>query len=82
MVQSDGNGCATWRLQGIDGMEKEVRVRGRFSSNAQEVLRKAACEGFGIVAPSSILAATDFAAGRLVRVLPDYKRAGRDLSVV
>ena len=82
VVQSDASGSVTWRLQDMDGMQKEVRVRGRFNSNAQEVLRKAACAGLGIAALPSILTASDIAAGRLVRVLPQYTRAGRGLSVV
>ncbi len=82
VVQPDAGGYATWRLQDLEGAETEVRVRGRFNSNAQEVLRKAACAGLGIAALPSILTASDIAARRLVPVLPQYKRAGRGLSVV
>lgn len=82
VVQSSAGGSATWHLQDMNGMQKVVRVTGRFNSNAQEVLRKAACAGLGIAALPSILTASDIAAGRLVRVLPQYTRAGRGLSVV
>jgi DNA-binding transcriptional LysR family regulator len=82
VVQPDASGFATWRLEDLEGAEQEVRVRGRFNSNAQEVLRKAACAGLGIAALPSILTVSDIAAGRLVRVLPQYKRAGRGMSVV
>jgi DNA-binding transcriptional LysR family regulator len=82
VVQPDASGNAIWRLQDVEGVEKDVRVRGRFNSNAQEVLRKAACAGLGIAALPSILTLPDIAAGRLVRVLPEYTRAGRGLSVV
>ncbi len=82
VVQSNTGGCVTWHLQDMNGMQKEVRVRGRFNSNAQEVLLKAACAGLGIAALPSVLTASDIAAGRLVRVLPQYTRAGHGLSVV
>ncbi|WP_395316530.1 LysR substrate-binding domain-containing protein [Variovorax sp. UC74_104] len=78
----DTGNFAVWRLQGPDGVEEEVRVRGRFTSNVQVALREAACAGLGIVALPTILTAADVAAGRLVPVLPGYMRAGRGLSVV
>jgi len=82
LVQPDSSGNATWRLQDAEGAEREVHVRGRFNSNAPEVLRKAACAGFGIASLPSILTVSDIAAGRLVRVLPQYTRAGRGMNVV
>jgi DNA-binding transcriptional LysR family regulator len=78
----DSGNLSTWRLQGPDGVEEDVRVRGRFISNVQGVLLKAACAGLGIAALPSILTASDVAAGRLVPVLPQYMRAGRGLSVI
>ncbi len=47
-AQSNADGGATWHLQDMNGVQKVVRVSGRFSSNAQEVLRKAACTRLGI----------------------------------
>jgi len=82
VVQPDASGNAIWRLQDAQGVEKDVRVKGRFNSNTQSVLRQAACAGLGIAALPSILTAPEIAAGRLVRVLPEYTRAGRGLSVV
>ncbi len=82
VVQCNTGSGVTWHLQDMNGMQKEVRVRGRFNSNVQEVLRKAACAGLGIAALPSVLTASDIATGRLVRVLPQYTRAGRGLSVV
>ena len=73
---------ATWRLQGPDGSEEDVRVRGRFSSNTHVALREAACAGLGIVALPAILTSAELASGRLVPVLPQYVRAGRGMSVV
>jgi DNA-binding transcriptional LysR family regulator len=61
--------------QHLEGVETEVRVGGHFNSNAQEVLRKAACAGPGIATLPSVLTASDIAGGRLVRVLPECTRA-------
>lgn len=77
----DTGRLSTWLLQDAEGVEHDVRVRGRFVSNMEDVLRKAACAGLGIAALPSIVVASDLAAGRLVRVLPRYRRAGRGLSV-
>ncbi|MBT2336431.1 LysR family transcriptional regulator [Variovorax paradoxus] len=73
---------ATWRLQGPDGAEEDVRVRGRFTSNVQVALRRAACAGLGIVALPAVLTASEVATGQLVPVLPLYLRAGHGMSVV
>jgi len=73
---------AIWRMQGPDGTEEEVRVRGRFTSNVQVALRRAACAGLGIVALPAVLTASEVATGQLVPVLPQYMRAGRGMSVV
>jgi len=81
VVQSDASG-STWRLRDMAGVETNVRVQGRFKSNAHQALRKAACAGLGIAALPSILTAADVAAGRLVRVLPGYTRVDPGLNVV
>lgn len=78
----DAGRLFTWRLQGPDGVEEDVRVRGRVISNVQGVLLKAACAGLGIAALPSILTVSEVASGMLVPVLPQYMRAGRGLSVI
>jgi DNA-binding transcriptional LysR family regulator len=70
-----------WVLQGPNGAE-EVRVSGRFSANSSRVLTKSCVAGLGIAMLPTMLIAPDLRAGRLVRVLPDYRRDGADFNVV
>jgi DNA-binding transcriptional LysR family regulator len=75
---------ATWRLVGPDGVEEEVQVSGRFTANTAQGRRKAAIAGLGIarLPPAMAQATRDVEAGRLVRVLPQYRYTGRGLSVL
>ncbi len=70
-----------WVLHGPNGVE-EVRVSGRFSANSSRVLTKSCVAGIGIAMLPTMLIAPDLRAGRLVRVLPDYRRDGADFNVV
>jgi DNA-binding transcriptional LysR family regulator len=72
---------AIWRLQAPDGAEEEVSVTGRVMANTAQAIRKAAIAGLGI-ALTPILGTADFAAGRLVPVLPQYMRRNLGMSVV
>ncbi len=72
---------AAWRLEGPDGIEEEVIVTGRVMANTAQAIRKAAIAGLGI-ALAPILETDDFAAGRLVPVLPQYMRRNLGMSVV
>jgi DNA-binding transcriptional LysR family regulator len=72
---------ATWRLQGPDDAEEEVTVTGRVMANTAQAIRKAAIAGLGI-ALTPIPGTADFAAGRLVPVLPQYMRRNLGMSVV
>lgn len=72
---------ATWRLQRSDGAEEEVIVTGRVMANTAQAIRKAAIAGLGI-ALTPILGTADFEAGRLVTVLPQYRRRNLGMSVV
>lgn len=62
-----------WQLQGRDGAWHEVAVSGPLESNLGELLRDAAVAGQGIATHSLWHIADDLAAGRLVRVLPEYQ---------
>ena len=55
---------------------KAVEVKGRLTVNNGQALRTAAIEGLGIIMQPEVLVGDDVAAGRLVRLLPDY-----DLSI-
>ncbi|WP_440534679.1 substrate binding domain-containing protein [Variovorax sp. YR566] len=83
VISPPGSGdCTTWRLQGPDDARIDIKVSGRFISNSLEVQRLAACAGLGIAALPSVLAKADVESGKLVPVLPQYKRTGRRLSVL
>lgn len=65
-----------------DGKVEDVRASGRFRSNDWKALLHAAIEGFGItLGPEGILKA-EIAAGRLIRVLPDYEGPARPMHVL
>jgi DNA-binding transcriptional LysR family regulator len=65
-----------------DGRTEEVSANGRMRSNDWKALLHAAIEGYGVtLGPESVLAA-EIAAGRLVRVLPDYEGPARPMHVV
>lgn len=65
-----------------DGKTEEVRADGRIRSNDWKALLHAALEGYGVtLGPESVLNG-EIAAGRLVRVLPDYQGPARPMHVV
>lgn len=65
-----------------EGQSHEVRANGRFRSTDWKALLHAATAGFGItLGPESVLA-DEVAAGRLVRVLPDYQGPARPMHVL
>ena len=74
-------GPVAWRLEGPDGVEEEVLVTGRCMANTAQALRKATLAGLGIALLPRI-AEADVAAGRLVPVLPQYRRGDQNLCVV
>lgn len=74
-------GPVTWRLQGPDGVEEEVGVTGRCMANTAQALRRATLAGLGIALLPRVTDA-DIAAGRLVPVLPQYRRANQNLCAV
>lgn len=74
-------GPVTWRLQGPDGAEADVLVTGRCMANTAQALRKATLAGLGIALLPRV-AEADLAAGRLVPVLPQYRRGDQNMCVV
>lgn len=62
-----------WRFRHSSGGPTEtVRIDGPLQANNGEVLLAAAISGLGIAMTPSFIAGPDIAAGRLVRLLPDY----------
>jgi DNA-binding transcriptional LysR family regulator len=70
-----------WRFVGPGG-EIAVAVTSRFSANIGEALRQAALSGWGIVLQARELTAEDVAAGRLVRVLPEWDPPRRPMHLL
>jgi DNA-binding transcriptional LysR family regulator len=70
-----------WILQGPNG-DEEVKVSGRFSANTTGSLTKSCVAGLGIALMPTMLIVPDLRTGRLVRVLPEYHRAGADLNIL
>ena len=50
-----------------------MRVSGNLISNSGETLRRAALEGVGVCLAAGFLVGDDLDAGRLVRLLPEYR---------
>ena len=71
----------TWTLEGPHGSE-EVKVGGRFGANSARTLLNGCLSGLGIALLPSIWVVPHIGAGRLVYVLPEYRRAGADLNVI
>ncbi len=61
-----------WRMKGPD-REVSVEVKGSLVSNHGAVLVEAACQGLGVVFLPIFITAAALRAGRLVRVLPEWK---------
>jgi DNA-binding transcriptional LysR family regulator len=68
-------------LKGPGGRE-EVVVSGSFSANSARNLLKGCLAGLGIALLPSVLIAPHLRAGRLLHVLPGYKREAADLNVI
>lgn len=79
---SHSSGEARWSLTGPDGQETEVPVKGRFSGNTVQALRKAALAGLGIALLPATLTRRDLRAGLLLPVLPDHHRLGHGVHLV
>ncbi len=62
-----------WHLTGPDGSQVSVQINGRPTINSALAVRQAALEGLGIIELNSYLVGEDLAAGRLVRLLPQYR---------
>ena len=71
---SNRQGRYTWGLQGPRGTQ-EVAITSRFSVNDMRVLAQACIAGLGIALLPQLMAEPVMAEGKLVRVLPAYKRS-------
>ena len=80
---SNRQGRNTWRLQGPRGTQ-EVPIKSRFAVNDMRVLTQACIAGLGIALLPQPIVEPIIAQGKLVRVLPAFRRAssGLDLQLV
>jgi DNA-binding transcriptional LysR family regulator len=66
------NTDGAWNFSSAEG-EQTVRVRGNFKANTADAVLQATLQGLGIAAITTMAAAEEVRAGRLVRLLPDYR---------
>ena len=81
LPQSNRTGPVAWLLQGPGGAG-EIQVSSRFRANTARAVLRAAVAGLGIALLPHPVTAADVQAGRLLRVLPEYRREGADLYAV
>ena len=70
-----------WRFT-RDGHEHAVRVGGRFRANDGRALHQAALDGFGVVLGAETVFRSDIAAGRLIRILPEFEAPWRPMHIL
>jgi DNA-binding transcriptional LysR family regulator len=81
LPQSNRTGPVTWRLTGPEG-DSEIQVSSRFRANTARAVLRAAVAGLGIALMPQPVSAAEIAAGRLLKVLPQYRREGADFYAV
>ncbi len=81
IIDSNAEHPRRWRFL-KSGDACEVRVRGRFTVNSPEAVRRAALRGHGVARTPEFALAEDMRAGRLVGLLPDWAPEPRDVWVV
>ena len=59
-----------------------MRISGNLVSNSGDALRFSALQGVGIALSAGFLVAPDLEAGRLVRLLPEYRPVEMSMSAV
>ncbi|MEO0386315.1 MAG: LysR family transcriptional regulator [Pseudomonadota bacterium] len=78
LLNAVGRDRNAWRLDGPTGRMR-IPVSGDFETDSADAIYHAVCAGFGIARLSTYLIDEDLRAGRLVRLLPDYKLGRSDL---
>ena len=71
-----------WRFEDRKGAQASVRVSGNLMSNSGDMLRTAALQGIGISLAPGFLIHDDLEAGRLVRLLPEYRPVELSMNAV
>ena len=71
-----------WRFLDRKGVPASVRISGSFVTNSGEALRKVALEGAAVCLMAGFLIQDDLEAGRLVRLLPEYRTVELSMNAV
>jgi len=71
-----------WRFLDRKGNSASVRVSGNFVTNSGEALRTVALQGGGVCLAAGFLVRDDLEAGRLVRLLPEYRPVELSMNAV
>lgn len=77
---SSRQGRNTWRLQGQRGSQ-EIAVNSRFAVNDMRVLAQACAAGLGIALLPQLMVEPLITQGKLIRVLPAYRRVSTGLGL-
>ncbi|HEX7913272.1 MAG TPA: LysR family transcriptional regulator [Paraburkholderia sp.] len=77
---SNRQGRNTWRLQGPRGSQ-EVSINSRFAVNDMRVLTQACVAGLGIALLPQLIVEAIIAQGRLIHLLPAYRRSSTGLGL-
>ncbi|NLS01670.1 LysR family transcriptional regulator [Rhizobium sp. P38BS-XIX] len=71
-----------WRFEDAEGRQEGVKVSGNVMTNSAETLRYLVENGRGIFLAPSFIVFEDVAAGRLVRMMPDYQAVEFTISAI
>jgi DNA-binding transcriptional LysR family regulator len=82
LVFSDAPGTAEWRFAGSAKADRRIRISGRLWMNSRGTLAAAAKRNVGMVHVPSWQVESDVRAGRLRRILADYKPPATPLHLV
>jgi DNA-binding transcriptional LysR family regulator len=81
-IRHDNYPWDEWRFTDRKGAPASVRVSGNLVTNSGETLHQAAREGVGICLAAGFLIRDDLEAGRLVRLLPEYRPVELSMNAV
>lgn len=71
-----------WRFAGPDGEAVGVKLSGNVVTNSAEMLRSLVLAGHGVFLAPAFLIAEDLAAGRVLRLLADYRPVGFAINAI
>jgi DNA-binding transcriptional LysR family regulator len=71
-----------WQFVDRKGAPASARVTGRLVTNSGETLRLATLQGVGVSMSAGFLVHDDLEAGRLVRLLPEYRPVELSMNAV